>query len=335
MTNTPPDEQPARAHDAQDVHPAHDEHPAHLARPRTSWRSAPGYAIRGGLVGAAESVPGISGGTIALVVGLYDDLIDAASQVVHAGRELVTGLVRRRGVRPALQALRSLDWALLVPVLAGMVVVLLLSLRLIAPLLESYPVQVRSVFFGMIVVSVAVPLRLMPGRFRVLDGVLLVAAAVAGFLLTSLPPGQVEDPSLWFVFLGAAIAINALVLPGVSGSFVLLAMGLYVPVQQALSDRDLAFVGAFVLGAAVGLASFVKLLQWLLHHRRQGTMAVLAGLMIGSLRALWPWQEDDGTLLAPTGSVVVPVLLAVAGAAVVLVAMVWESRSAARAEVRA
>jgi putative membrane protein len=187
------------------------------------------------------------------------------------------------------------------------------------------------VFFGMIVVSVAVPLRLMPGRFRALDGALLVVAAVVGFLLTSLPPGQVDDPSLWFVFLGAAIAINALVLPGVSGSFVLLAMGLYVPVQQALSDRDLAFVGAFVLGAAVGLASFVKLLQWLLHHRRQTTMAVLAGLMIGSLRALWPWQEEDGTLLAPTGSVVVPVLLALAGAAVVAGAMVWEARVARRA----
>ncbi|WP_251152614.1 DUF368 domain-containing protein [Cellulosimicrobium sp. Marseille-Q4280] len=311
--------------------PEHDEHPAHLARRRTSWRSAPASAVRGGLVGAAESVPGISGGTIALVVGLYDDLIDAASELLHAARELVVGVVRRRGVAPAVAALRAVDWPLLVPVLLGMLVVLLLSLRLIAPLLESHPVPVRSVFFGMIVVSVAVPLRLMPGRFRALDGALLVVAAVVGFLLTSLPPGQVDDPSLWFVFLGAAIAINALVLPGVSGSFVLLAMGLYVPVQQALSDRDLAFVGAFVLGAAVGLASFVKLLQWLLHHRRQTTMAVLAGLMIGSLRALWPWQEEDGTLLAPTGSVVVPVLLALAGAAVVAGAMVWEARVARRA----
>ncbi|MCB7135125.1 DUF368 domain-containing protein [Cellulosimicrobium marinum] len=326
MTSTP-DEQP--------VTPGPDEHPAHLAHRRTAWRSAPGNAVRGGLVGAAESVPGISGGTIALVVGLYDDLIDAASQLLHAARELVTGVVRRRGVGPALGALRAVDWPLLVPVLLGMVVVLLLSLQLVAPLLESNPVPVRSVFFGMIVVSVAVPLRLMPGRFRVLDGVLLAVAAVVGFLLTSLPPGQVDDPSLWLVFLGAAVAINALVLPGVSGSFVLLAMGLYVPVQEAVSDRDLAFVGTFVLGAAIGLGSFVKLLQWLLHHRRQATMAVLAGLMIGSLRALWPWQTEDGTLLAPTGSVLGPVLLALAGAAVVLVAMVWEARVTRRAAVRA
>lgn len=287
--------------------------------------------MRGGLVGAAESVPGISGGTIALVVGLYDDLIDAAGQVLHAARELVTGVVRRTGLTTARRAWREIDWPLLVPVLLGMVVVLLLSLSFIAPLLESYPVPVRSAFFGMIVVSVAVPLRLMPGRFRVLDGVLLVLAAAAGFFLTGLPPGQVDDPSLWFVFLGAAVAINALVLPGVSGSFVLLAMGLYVPVQQAVADRDLAFVGVFLLGAAVGLGSFVKLLQWLLHHRRQATMAVLAGLMVGSLRALWPWQTEEGALLAPTGSVVVPVLLALAGAAVVLLAMLWEARTARRA----
>ncbi|WP_338403812.1 DUF368 domain-containing protein [Cellulosimicrobium arenosum] len=317
MTTTPPPDPP------QDVH---HEHPAHARRPRTSWTSAPGSAVRGGLVGAAESVPGISGGTIALVVGLYDDLIDAAGQVLHAARELVGGLARRRGIAPAARAWRAVDWPLIVPVLLGMAVVLLASLSFVAPLLESHPVPVRSVFFGMIVVSIAVPLRLMPARFRVLDGVLLVVAAAAGFWLTSLPPGQVDDPSLWLVFLAAAVAINALVLPGVSGSFILLAMGLYVPVQEAIHDRDLAFVGAFALGALIGLASFVKLLQWLLHQHRQGTMAVLAGLMVGSLRALWPWQSDDGMLLAPSGSLVGPVLLALAGAGVVLFAMVWEAR---------
>ncbi|OLT50929.1 undecaprenyl phosphate translocase family protein [Cellulosimicrobium sp. CUA-896] len=99
MTNTARDDH--AKHGATPAQPTdHDEHPAHLARPRTSWRSAPASAVRGGLVGAAESVPGISGGTIALVVGLYDDLIDAAGQLLHAGRELVTGLVRRRGLAP-------------------------------------------------------------------------------------------------------------------------------------------------------------------------------------------------------------------------------------------
>jgi putative membrane protein len=295
---------------------------------RTRWAHAPGNALRGGLVGAAESVPGISGGTIALVVGLYDQLLTAASQVVHAGRELVQGVASRQGVRPAARALREVDWRFLLPVLVGMVVVLLVSLSTIAPLLESHPVPMRALFFGMIAVSVSVPLRMMPHRFRPRDALLLVLGAVAAFLLTGLPPAEVADPPLWLVFLGAAVAINALVLPGISGSFVLLAMGLYIPVQQALHDRDLAFVGTFLLGATVGLASFVKLLHWLLEHRRQATMAVLAGLMIGSLRALWPWQDELGALLPQPGAgdAVGPVLLALLGAAVVLVAIWWEER---------
>jgi putative membrane protein len=305
--------------------------PRHAApSTRTPWSAAPGNAVRGGLVGAAESVPGISGGTIALVVGLYDGLLGAASQLVHALRELVQGVAGRRGLRPATAALRAIDWPFLLPVLAGMVVILLVSLNTIAPLLESNPVPMRALFFGMIAVSISVPLRMMPHRFRLLDAGLLVAGAVAAFFLTGLPAAELTDPPLWLVFVGAAIAINALVLPGVSGSFVLLAMGLYVPVQAALHDRDLAFIGVFMLGAAVGLGSFVKLLHWLLEHRRQGTMALLAGLMLGSLRALWPWQDEAGGLLAPSGDVVVPVLLALAGAGIVALAIWWESRRTPR-----
>jgi putative membrane protein len=295
---------------------------------RTPWSAALGNGLRGGMVGAAESVPGISGGTIALVVGLYDGLLGAASQLVHAARELVQGVAGGRGLRPARAALRQIDWPFLLPVLVGMVVILLVSLNTIAPLLESNPVPMRALFFGMIAVSVSVPLRMMPHRFRVLDVVLLVGGAVGAYFLTGLPAAEISDPSLWLVFVGAAIAINALVLPGVSGSFVLLAMGLYIPVQEALHDRDLAFVGTFMLGAAVGLGSFVKVLHWLLEHRRQGTMALLAGLMIGSLRALWPWQDEAGGLLAPPGDILVPLLLALLGAAVVAVAVWWESRRA-------
>lgn len=330
QTTPPPAAAGAHAAGAADAGASADEAPA---TPRATWKDGPGLAVRGGLVGAAESVPGISGGTIALVVGLYDRLIGSASALIHAAREVVSGLRRGEGLGPARVAVRAVDWRFLAPVLAGMVVVLLASLMTIAPLLEEHPVPVRSVFFGMILISIWVPISLMPHRFRPQDGLYLLLAAAAAFWLTGLPEAEVgAEPPLWLVFLGAAIAINALVLPGVSGSFVLLVLGLYLPVRNAISDLDVVFVLVFALGALIGLASFVKLLNWLLHHRRQVTMAVLAGLMTGSLRALWPWQEG-ATLTGPNGpgEVVTAVLLALAGAAVVGGLLWWEHRNTVRA----
>lgn len=294
---------------------------------RATWRDAPGLLLRGGFVGAAEGVPGVSGGTIALVVGLYDRLIDSAGQLLHAVRLLVGVVLRRRTTAEVRDALRAIDWRFLAPVLAGMAIFLLAILSTVAPLLEEHPVQVNAVFFGMIMVSLAVPIGLMPHRPGVRDLALIALAAVIAFGLTSLPQADIASPPLWLVFVGAAIAINALVVPGVSGSFVLLAMGLYIPVQQAVSNRDLTFVAVFAAGALIGLGLFVKVLQWLLHHHRQVFMAIVAGLMLGSLRSLWPWQ--DGTaLLAPPGigEVMACVGLAVLGGAVVAAALWWERR---------
>lgn len=306
--------------------PTPDEAPA-VARAR--WRDAPGLMVRGGLVGAAEGVPGISGGTIALVVGLFDRLIDAAGQLVHVARVAASTMLRRRSGAALRTAASEIDWRFLLPVLAGMAIVLLATLSTVAPLLEAHPVQVSAVFLGMIAVSVLVPLRLAPRRFGPRDLAMAAAGAAAAFVLTGLPALDVDAPPLWLVFVGAAVAINALVVPGLSGSFVLLALGLYVPIQQALAARDLAFIGVFIAGAAVGLGSFVKVLRWLLHHRRQATMAVLTGLMVGSLRALWPWREGTAVLAPPNGAeLAVAAGLALAGGAVVALALWWERRHA-------
>lgn len=313
---TPDPPEPAR--------PAGDDAPA---APATTWREAPGLLLRGGLVGMAEGVPGISGGTVALIVGLFDRLIDVAGDTVHAARVALGVLLRRRGAEELRAALRAIDLRLLAPVLAGMAVMLLVTLRTVAPLLERYPVQVSAVFFGMIAVSVLVPLRMMHARPGPRELVFLVLGVGLGLGVSFLPRVDVVDPPLWLVFLGAALAINALVLPGLSGSYVLLVMGLYVPVHHALDSRDWAFILTFVAGAAIGLGSFVKLLQWLLHRRRDLTLALLAGLMAGSLRTLWPWVADHATLAPPSVAEGVTALgLAVAGAGVVGAALWWESR---------
>jgi putative membrane protein len=120
------------------------------------------------------------------------------------------------------------------------------------------------------------------------------------------------------VFLAAAVAACALALPGTSGSFLLLTFGLYQPTLAALNDRDWGYVAVFVAGITVGLGCFVSGLQWLLEHRRRGTLVLMSGVVLGALRALWPWQTDDRVLLAPDGQVALAVLTCAVGAAGVL-----------------
>lgn len=299
-----------------------------MTKPFGRWL---GNMIRGGLIGIAEAIPGISGGTIALVTGLYDNLIDAAGYLISAIKSLVIG---RRA--EAKENLRKVNWGVVVPALIGMAVFLLIAARLLAPLLEDYPQQTNALFFGMILVSVAIPIRMMRQRLRPIDFGLIVLGLVVAVILTGLPQGHVSDPPLWLVALAAAIAINALVLPGLSGSFMLLTMGMYTTTIGALNDRDLLYIGVFALGALIGLSTFVKGLQWLLHHKHQATLALMTGLMIGSLRVLWPWQnEETRALHAPSGDNIGSLaLLAAVGAALVLAMIIVEVRTTRRNAIR-
>lgn len=262
---------------------------------------------RGLLMGAFDVVPGVSGGTVALVVGIYERLITA----IGHGAEMLLLLVRGRP-REAWERLRDMDWSLLLPLFAGIVLALLTGARLIPPLLEAYPVQSRALFAGLILASLAVPLRRVAHWTAARAGAAVVAAAVA-FVLVGLPPAEVADPPLLAVLGAAMVAITAMILPGVSGSFLLLALGMYTPTLTALDERDLVYIAVFVLGAVLGLALVSRLLTHLLTTHHDLTMAVLLGLMTGSLRALWPWQTEDRTLLAPGEHVPATVGLALLG----------------------
>ncbi len=263
---------------------------------------------------------------MALVVGLYDGLIGAISDLLSALRQAATALVKRESLKPAWRSFAAIDWPLLIPVGIGMVCFLLLALFTIAPLMESHPTQMRGLFMGMIAVSIAIPIRMMPERFNLANAVGFGLAAVVAFVVTGLPAATISDPSLWYVLFAAAIAINALILPGVSGSYIMILMGVYGPVTEALRERDFAFVGTYLAGALLGLGTVAKALNWLLHHKRQMTLAVLAGLMVGTIRSLWPWQSESGSLQAPHDTVVVPVLLFLCGAGVIVAGLVWEAR---------
>ena len=282
--------------------------------------------VRGGLIGAAEVIPGVSGGTVALLVGLYRRLIDAAAQVVWAVRRLLGLGGGRPSARDAGHALRAVPWGLLIPVGIGMVVALVLGARLLEPLLEEYPVQMRGLFFGLVLAGIVVPVRMVmrtaPGAWRIGDALLALVAAAAAFVLTGLPPREITDPGPVLIMVSAALAVCVLVLPGVSGSFLLLSIGVYGATIAALNDRNLGYIALFAIGAVLGLSVFVSVLQWLLHHRTRITLVIVSGLMAGSLRALWPWQGPERELLAPGDPLAAPILLALVGAVAVF-ALLW------------
>ncbi len=284
--------------------------------------------MRGVLIGAAEVVPGVSGGTIALVVGVYDDLIRSAGHLVRG----FVATLRRAPAHVRRGHLAQVHWGVVLPILAGMVVAVVVGARLLEPLLEDYPVHARALFAGLILASLVVPARMVGGRWTGVEVVVAAVAATLAAVLTGIPPAADVDPPLLLVALAASVAVCALVLPGVSGSFLLLTVGLYAPTLAAVNDRDLRYLAVFAAGAVVGLSLFVSGLQWLLQHRRRMTLVVMTGLMAGSLRALWPWQDEDRGLLAPDGDEASVVGLLVLGAAVLLGLLAVERRRLTAAE---
>ncbi|WP_084830258.1 DUF368 domain-containing protein [Demequina rhizosphaerae] len=293
--------------------------------------------VRGAMIGTAETVPGVSGGTVALMTGVYETLLTSAGHLIAGLRHAVTDGLRGRGLAEARAQLARVSWGVVLPIGVGMVIALLSMAHVMEGLLEDHPETMRGLFLGLVLASLAVPFRhsrrvaprspVVPWTWR--EWLLAAASAVAVAIVVSLPAGDLSPE--WYVLIPAgALAVSALVLPGLSGSFLLLTMGLYEPTIAALNDRDLGYLALFATGLAIGLVTIVKLLQWLLEHHRRLTLVVLTGIMAGSLVALWPWQDADGARIAPTDPIVGPLLAALAGAAVVVGILVAEHRLLAR-----
>jgi putative membrane protein len=197
------------------------------------------------------------------------------------------------------------------------------------PLLSEYPEESRGVFAGLILASLWIPWR-MVGAWSLRLSLAALGAATLMFFFTGLGPLNNPDPSFWAVAPAAALAMCALVLPGVSGSFLLAVMGLYQPTIEAVNARNVEYLAVFALGALVGLALFVRVLQFLLENHRAITLALMTGLMAGSLRALWPWQGEGRELLGPGENLAGVALAATAGVlvvvSVVLVERFWLPR---------
>ncbi len=262
-------------------------------------------------MGAADIVPGVSGGTIALVVGIYERLISS----VRAGSSMLGHLLRGDwdGAR---RWFRTVEWGFILPLVAGILLAIVTLARVIENLLHDYPEEMAGLFTGLIAGSAIVAWRLVKDW----NGLRIVTMAGVGVLVfgaLGLREGtsdetvaQVLDPALWAFFVAGAIAICAMILPGVSGSFLLVVMGMYGPVLEAVNDRDYATVLVVAIGCVVGLALFSQLLNWALQNYHDTVMAALIGLMVGSIRVLWPWPDGlDSTALGRPASDLVPTLI--------------------------
>lgn len=273
-------------------------------------------------MGTADIIPGVSGGTMALIVGIYQRLITALS----TGFSAVIALARVDVPRTA-GLLREVEWRFVVPLLAGIGFALVAGARIIPGLLEAYPQECLGLFFGLVGASIGIPWKRIDRKDLLVFSV-AGTSAVVSFVLTGIPPRAASVPSLLQIFAAASVAICAMILPGVSGAFLLKVMGIYEATLEAVNTVDLAYVATFMLGAVVGLGLFSKLLSYLLDHWSDVTMAALVGLMAGALRAIWPWQAPDRSLLWPSSGdpILSVILLALAGFGLVTLLIYWGDR---------
>lgn len=253
-------------------------------------RSSLAHVLKGACMGAADVVPGVSGGTMALILGIYERLLRA---IRRFDLSLLPMLARGRVV----EAARHVDLVFLIPLGIGIVGAIMFFTRIVPvpKLIGSHPELVYGLFFGLIVASIVVLLAGQRGRPAALYGWVL-AGTVAGLVIVNLVPTETPTAS-WFIFLCGAVAISAMILPGISGSFILLVLQKYAYVFDAIGRLDFTIIVPFALGCAAGLALFSRFLHWLLARFHDATLLFIIGILTGSLWLIWPFQDRHYVLV--------------------------------------
>ena len=238
--------------------------------------------LKGMAMGVAELVPGVSGGTIAFVTGIYEEFITSINNVnLNTFKAL-----KEDGFKVFW---KKLNGNFLIALVIGMMISIFSLSKVIAWLLEDHPIPTWAFFFGLVLASVIFVAKSIQ-KWNILAVLLFIAGAASAFYITTLPPST-SSGSLPFIFLSGAIAICAMVLPGISGSFILVLLGSYKTVLEAVNNKDLGIIITFAFGAAFGILSFARILKWMFTNYKDATLAVLTGFILGSLNKIWPWKN--------------------------------------------
>ena len=238
--------------------------------------------LKGMAMGAADVVPGVSGGTIAFITGIYDTLLESIRRVNPS----LFGIIRKSGVKAAFE---HINGTFLILLFGGILTSIFSLARIITWLLHTHPIPIWSFFFGLIIVSVKHMFNQVE-HWRVNRFIAVLAGACFAYGITVLNPQSIE-PTTVNILLSGAIAICAMILPGISGSFILLLLGMYAPILAAAKGLDLMTLATFASGCVLGLLTFSHLLSWVLRNYRDIALTFLTGLMIGTLGKIWPWKQ--------------------------------------------
>lgn len=251
-------------------------------------------ALKGMAMGAADVVPGVSGGTIAFIVGIYDELINSIKSInAHSIKLLFTGKIAAFW--------KAINGNFLCSLLLGIGISVFSLAKLITYLLVHEPVLVWSFFFGLVLASTwFVSKDIKEWNWKTITGFIL--GALVAYYITVATPAETPT-NLFFIFLCGAIAICAMILPGISGSFILVLLGKYFYIMEAINTLDLVVLGVFAVGVFLGITSFSHVLSYALKNFRNITLAVLTGFMLGSLNKVWPWKEVVQTYVDSHGEV--------------------------------
>lgn len=263
-----------------------------LSEPTDSPKQLIGVYIKGITMGAADIVPGVSGGTIALIAGIYERLINSLSSV---GPNLWGVFRAEGGIKGLLAVWRHVDATFLLCLLLGIATSFATLAGIITNLLTHQPLLIWSFFFGLVAATVVLLLFEVKGWTIARASLFIVGLIIA--VVISHAPLLTAPPSLTYLFFAGALAICAMILPGISGSFILLLLGAYDAVLEAVHTLNLTVVFTLIAGMVTGLLLFTRMLKWLLSRYYQGTLALLTGFIAGSLVKVWPWKTDAlGTL---------------------------------------
>ncbi len=238
--------------------------------------------LKGMAMGAADVVPGVSGGTIAFISGIYEELITSINNIDLS----LFSILRKEGVKAAWN---KINGNFLVALFVGIFISVLSLAKFLSWLLENEPVLLWSFFFGLVVASIFFVGKEIT-KWNAGTVVVLALGALLAYFITDLPVSE-NSNSLPYLFMSGALAICAMILPGISGAFILVLLGSYKTILDAVHERDIKIVLTVGLGAVVGLLSFARLLKWMFNHYKNITLALLTGFILGSLNKIWPWKK--------------------------------------------